>query len=247
MNVNIELTDHCNLRCRMCSQSLRAHAHGVPKRFMDWETWRAALRGLARVPEDVHLCPHWLGEPTLHPAFDAMVAYAFSLNWENRLFRTFKLHTNGVLVPPDRSWRLVRLACLPGQRPDTFATVHWSVDAFFRETYRVVKGADLRDQVYANLDAFLRIRDQHASGPRAHVALVVQPENADEATRFVDHWGSRLAQGWCLARDWPPQDRDAIYLRVLHCQDQERAAALHAQVCDRLGLSQAPAVATESF
>ena len=97
VNLNLELTDHCNIKCKMCSQSMRDEAHGVPMRFMSWETWRDSLRGLADMPDDVHLCPHWLGEPTLHPRFDRFVEYAFRANQSNRLFRSFKLHTNGVL------------------------------------------------------------------------------------------------------------------------------------------------------
>ena len=34
LNLNLELTDHCNIKCRMCSQSMRDEAHGVPMRFI---------------------------------------------------------------------------------------------------------------------------------------------------------------------------------------------------------------------
>ena len=103
INLNLELTDHCNIKCKMCSQSLRDEAHGVPMRFMDWATWRRALLGLQDMAEDVHLCPHWLGEPTIHPEFDRFVEYAFAVNGSNRLFREFKLHTNGVVFGEARA------------------------------------------------------------------------------------------------------------------------------------------------
>ena len=73
LNLNLELTDHCNIKCRMCSQSMRDKAHGVPMRFMDWATWRKSLQGLGDLQDEVALCPHWLGEPTLHPEFDRFV------------------------------------------------------------------------------------------------------------------------------------------------------------------------------
>ena len=110
MNVNLELTDHCNIRCKMCSQSLRDEAHGAPHRFMDFETWSRALEGLAGLGPVV-LCPHWLGEPTLHPEFDRFVRHAFSLNSQNRLFRHFKVHTNAVLLP-----RTARSPCWTSRR-----------------------------------------------------------------------------------------------------------------------------------
>ena len=155
VHINVELTDHCNIRCKMCSQSLREEAHGVPHRFMAWDTWRESLWGLASMDEDVHLCPHWLGEPTLHPQFDRFVEYAFAINAHNRLFREFKLHTNAVVFSEERSRLLVSLANAPGQLPDTFRWIHFSIDAFSGAAYKDVKGADKRAQVYRNIHRFL--------------------------------------------------------------------------------------------
>ncbi|MFH1466687.1 MAG: radical SAM protein [Pseudomonadota bacterium] len=238
--LNLELTDHCNLRCPMCSQAVRQLAHGHPPGFMAWDTWRRVLQNLAGAPEDVHLCPHWLGEPTVHPEFDRMLEYAFSLNADNRLFRTFKLHTNGVLLDGDRARRLVRLAQSPQQAPDTFTTIHWSFDADSPATYRAVKGADHHAAVAANLRAFVQTREAAgARFPTAHIAFVIQEQNAHEAEAFVARWGALLSttgRPWELSCDWPRQDRDAVYLRPLNCAQQAQADALHARVCARLGL-----------
>lgn len=248
MNVNLELTDHCNLRCRMCSQSMREEAHGAPESFMPFETWRRALQGLAGMP-DVDLCPHWLGEPTLHPRFDAFVEYAFAANRGNRLFRHFKLHTNAVVLPPDRAARLVRLAAAPGQAPDTFRAVHFSIDAFSRDAYAKVKGADKRELVYRNVRRFLELRAD-APRPVAHLALVVQADNHGEVGAFVEHWGGmldRIGRRWRLASDWPAFDADAIYVRRLNAGDQAAADRLHADACRAVGLPVADARPAGSF
>lgn len=251
--LNLELTDHCNVRCPMCSQSLRQLAHGEAKSFMSWESWRSVLASLESAPEEVHLCPHWLGEPTVHPDFDRMVEYAFAMNRDNRLFRSFKLHTNGVLLGRRRARLLVRLATSPDQAPDTFATVHWSFDAATPATYAKVKGVDRYEQVATNLREFVRWRERRGSvWPRAHVAFVVQPDNASEAQRFVDTWGSMLdetGRPWDLTVDWPSQERDAIYIRPLNCADQASADALHARTCAQLGIAKEGQVlrAAESF
>lgn len=237
MNVNLELTDHCNLRCRMCSQSLRDEAHGVPERFMDFATWREALRGLAGLP-DVHLCPHWLGEPTLHPRFDQFVEYAFAQNAGNRLFRSFKVHTNAVILPPARAARLVRLAASPGMAPDTFQAIHFSIDAWSREAYALVKGRDQREVVYRNVRRFLELRGDRPR-PVAHLALVVQPGNHHEVQAFVDHWAEvlrGLGRPFRLAADWPAFDQDAIYLRRLNTGDQATADRMHAEACAAAGI-----------
>ena len=241
VNLNLELTDHCNIKCKMCSQSMRDEAHGVPMRFMSWETWRDSLRGLADMPDDVHLCPHWLGEPTLHPRFDRFVEYAFVANRNNRLFRSFKLHTNGVLFGEERARLLLRLATRPHQAADTFDFVHFSVDAHSRDVYAEVKGADRQPQVYRNLERFLTLRAEAGQlRPFVTIAFVVQPDNAHEAVAFRDHWrdlltelGRPVAQTW----DWPDQRMDTLYFRPLNCGDQAASDALHARVCRELGLT----------
>ena len=242
MNVNLELTDHCNIRCVMCSQSMRDEAHGAPMTFMAFDTWRRALQGLRGLP-DVALCPHWLGEPTLHPRFDAFVEYAFAVNRDNALFRSFKLHTNAVLFSPDRAARLVRLATTPGLLPDTFQAIHFSIDAWSAPVYAAVKGVDRREIVFRNVERFLEIREAlGATRPVAHLAFVVQPGNRHEARSFVDHWRARLdrvGRPWRLTADWPAFDQDAVYLRRLNSGDQPASDALHLQACRAAGLDSA--------
>jgi len=251
--LNLELTDHCNVCCPMCSQSHRQLAHGVAESFMPWDTWRRVLAGLENSHEEVHLCPHWLGEPTVHPDFDRMIEYAFAMNRDNRLFRTFKLHTNGVLLTPERSDKLIRLASAPHQAPDTLTTVHWSFDAASAPIYIAVKGADRYQRVADNIRAFVRARETaRARWPVAHIAFVVQPENVHEAERFVETWSAvldRTGRPWDLTADWPSQERDAIYIRPLNCADQAASDAMHARTCVTLGIAEEGQVlrAAESF
>lgn len=237
MHVNLELTDHCNIACRMCSQSMRDEAHGAPMTFMDFATWRAAIQGLAGL-RDVSLSPHWLGEPTLHPRFDELVEYAFAVNVDNRLFRTFKLHTNAVILPPVRARLLARLAALRSHAPDTFQAVHFSVDAWSRDAYTFVKGVDRRDLVYKNVERMLAVRE--GTWPVAHLAIVVQEGNRHEVRAFVDHWSAvltRLGRPFRVTSDWPWFDQDAIYLRRLNAGDQARADAWHRAACDEVGVA----------
>lgn len=243
VNVNLELTDRCNIRCRMCSQSMRDEAHGQPMRHMSFDTWRAALAGLADMGDEVHLCPHWLGEPTIHPQFDRLVEYAFFINAGNRLFRSFKLHTNGVVFGEARARLLLRLANQAEQADDTFNFIHFSIDAHSAAAYRDVKGADHRDQVYRNVERFLQIRSELGlQRPFVTLAYVVQPGNAHEAGDFVAHWRAVLGRLGRAARatvDWPDLPADTIYLRPLNCGEQAEADRLHAEVCRALGLTTA--------
>jgi MoaA/NifB/PqqE/SkfB family radical SAM enzyme len=243
ISVNLELTDHCNIKCKMCSQSLRDEAHGVPMRFMAWDTWAQALDGLAGMP-DVLLCPHWLGEPTIHPQFDRFIEYAFAVNAGNRLFREFKLHTNAVVFGEARARLLLALAHLPSMAEDTFRWVHFSIDAHSAPVYADVKGADKHAQVYRNVERFLTLRAALGlTRPAVTLAFVVQPGNAHEALAFRDHWAgllTRLGRPWAQRADWPDRWVDTLYFRPLNTGDQAAADRLHADTCRALGMDLGP-------
>jgi len=244
INLNLELTDHCNIKCKMCSQSLRDEAHGVPMQFMDWAVWRQSLHNLANYPEEIHLCPHWLGEPTIHPQFDRFVEYAFAINGNNQLFRKFKLHTNAVVFGAKRANLLIQLASLSHHQPDTFHFVHFSIDAHSPETYRVVKGADHGRRVYQNVLRFLEYREKmKAQYPKITIAFVVQPDNAHEAILFRDYWVAEFARYNITLQqtyDWPSEESDSLYFRRLNCAEQQQSDSLHAKVVYQLGLSESP-------
>jgi MoaA/NifB/PqqE/SkfB family radical SAM enzyme len=240
INLNLELTDHCNIKCKMCSQSMRKEAHGVPMRFMSWDTWRSSLQNLQQFPDEIHLCPHWLGEPTIHPQFEQFIEYAFASNNQNRLFRKFKLHTNGVVFAENRARLLVNLANLKNQHRDTFNFLHFSIDAHTPETYKIVKGVDYGKRVYQNILRFLELRQELKSQyPKITLAFVVQTENAQEALSFRDHWVEQFSHFDLPLRqtyDWPDKEQDTLYFRRLNCAEQDKSDALHASVIHKLGL-----------
>jgi sulfatase maturation enzyme AslB (radical SAM superfamily) len=97
--VNVELTNHCNLRCKMCVQSaefLRT------KGYMTLDTFKALVAGLA--PES-SLFISGVGEPMLHPQFFEFLEYALAAKPGLRLGFT----TNGTLVTGENAKRLFGL------------------------------------------------------------------------------------------------------------------------------------------
>ncbi len=223
---------------------MRDEAHGVPMKFMSWETWRTSLSHLKNYPEEISLCPHWLGEPTIHPQFDQFVEYAFAINKDNSLFRKFKLHTNAVVFGEKRAQLLINLAQLSNQSQDTFNFIHFSIDAHSPGVYKTVKGANYGERVYKNIRRFLEIRQQHqAVYPKITLAFVVQPENAHEAIVFRDYWTALFLKYKIKLRqtyDWPDQESDSLYFRRLNCSNQKESDSLHAKIVHGLGLSESP-------
>jgi molybdenum cofactor biosynthesis enzyme MoaA len=241
INVNLELTDLCNIKCKMCGQAETPKVHGYQaNKFMDWDTWRASIDALASYPDEVDLCPHWLGEPTLHPRFSEFVRYAFEQNAGNRLFRHWKLHTNGTLLGDERIETILDCANRDDQAADTFGFVHFSVDAYLPRVYRDIKRYDLGAQVYRNIRTLLARREERGlHWPHITVAFIVMPENRHESRWFLDYWGSLFAatgKPWEVVYDWPQRFADTIYFRRLHQADQPAADRIHREVLDDLGI-----------
>ncbi len=239
--LNLELTDRCNLRCTMCDQAWTTNVHDSPDRYMSEPTWRRLLEGLEGVEEEISLCPHWLGDPTVHPRFAPMLRWAFERNAGNRLFRHFKLHTNGVLLDRDDAIdTLLDCAERGDQHPDTLQFVHFSLDAHSADTWRRVKGAGGRQRAYDNVERLLAGRRQRGLlWPKVTVAFVVMEDNRGDAADFLRHWRSRLgdpAAGPQVLWDWPVEARDSIYFRRLNHSDQEAADRVHREVLLELGL-----------
>ena len=77
--LQIEPTDHCNLSCSMCApHHLRQEQiHRIPKGLMDMGLYRRVIDGL--VADDTtfdHIIFQWLGDPSIHPGLEDMIAYA---------------------------------------------------------------------------------------------------------------------------------------------------------------------------
>ena len=191
IHVNLELTDHCNLKCKMCSQSMRELAHGEAMTFMDFSTWKQGIDGLQDIAQEVAISPHWLGEPTLHPEFDRFVSYAFEQNEQNRLFREFKLHTNAVIFPKSRSQLLLEVAQNKAQAPNTFRFVHFSVDAFSPEVYQNVKGEIEESKYMTTLhDSYNYDTTSMQNSPKWHWALSFNQKNFHKRQEFFWNIGS---------------------------------------------------------
>ncbi|MBJ93790.1 MAG: hypothetical protein CMP23_04860 [Rickettsiales bacterium] len=241
INLNLELTDLCNIRCRMCGQAEHPKVHRLnPNSFMSWETWKHSVDSLAEVDDEIDLCPHWLGEPCLHPEFDRFIRYAFDSNEDNRLFRHFKLHTNGTLLNEQRIDALLDCANRKDMADDTFRFVHFSVDAFTPQMYENIKKYDLGHTVYKNIVRLLERRtEKDLRWPYVTVAFIVMPENQHEALWFQSYWRrvfEQLDLDYEEVYDWPQRLADTMYFRRLHQEDQAAADQLHREVLDRLDI-----------
>lgn len=191
--LQIEPTDHCNLSCSMCAPHHEAWAqiHGVPKGFMDLALFERIVRGLAQ--QDCrfdHLIFQWLGDPSLHPQLEDMVALAQDhLSGQVGYLR---IDTNAIVLTPARMERLVQVYA---RRPELPLLVVFTVDAVTGPTYARVKGQDALARVRRNIRHFIMQRARLPGEVRLNVQLqfVLQDGNAHECRAFVDYWTDVLA------------------------------------------------------
>jgi sulfatase maturation enzyme AslB (radical SAM superfamily) len=86
--VYIEISNVCNLQCSFCPEVDR------DKRFMEPDLFRTVAQAVAPLTDEV--CFHLMGEPLLHPEFDAYVHYCGAIGLR------INLTTNGMLLNDQR-------------------------------------------------------------------------------------------------------------------------------------------------
>ncbi len=195
--LQIEPTDFCNLTCPMChpQQGFRSVLHGdLRKGFLDLSLFRRIIDGIAR--SDVcfdHLIFQWLGDPSLHPGLEDMLAYAVSRAGDR--FGYFRIDTNAIVLTPERIDKLVEAYA---QRPEVPVLLVFSIDSISPETYIRVKGKDAFHTVMDHVHYFLQRRGQLTSPSinlNCEFQFVLQEGNHHEARAFIDHWDRVCAQG----------------------------------------------------
>lgn len=149
-SVNLELTNHCNLRCTICPVNTTMRR---PKGFMDPALFRRVIDDNPQL--DFVLAFQW-GEPLLHPEFFSLVRYA-----ADRGVRTM-ITSNGTYLTPDNRRKL--LEC--GLERITF-----SVDGD-HATHFAIRHYDL-GRLRDDVAALRRERDAAGAPLRIDVSMVV--------------------------------------------------------------------------
>lgn len=164
-SVNLELTNHCNLRCTICPVNTTMRR---AKGFMDPALFRRIIDTNPQL--DFVLAFQW-GEPLLHPNFFELVRYA-----ADRGVRTM-ITSNGTHLTADNRRRL--LEC--GLERITF-----SVDGD-RETHRAIRDYDL-DVLRRDVETLVRERDASDSPLKIDISMVVDDATEHALDGYFADW-----------------------------------------------------------
>lgn len=177
INVDLELSSQCNLRCPMCHTlyieypSYLAYKRGDPSKFMPLETFTKAVDEAVQYRDFAAIKLNFRGESTLHPEIDGFVRYA-----RDRGVLDILLNTNGN-YPLELNERLVDAG---------LTEIAFSLDAIDPKTYPKVRvGGDFY-LAMSNVFVMFRYRDRI----RVRVSFVRQKANFQETEAFVRFWES---------------------------------------------------------
>lgn len=213
--LQIEPTDHCDLRCGMCGPHRDASndPHAIPRGFLQPARIEGILKRLCEENRRFdHVILQWMGEPLLHPSFPeilgltarAMVGRAGYL----------RIDTNALALDPGLSRRILDAWTPSRGLPLLFV---FSLDARRASTWLKVKrhasgDSALFHRVLGNIRALVDLRAGMRGAPlRFQVQLVVQESNAREAAEFVEYWTAFFR---CRARAGHPSGDEILLKRL---------------------------------
>lgn len=170
LQLNIELTSYCNLRCKMCHRNF---VESKTREYMSMEL----VDKIVKEAKELHVESIWLGsgsEMLLHPYCVEILRKFAGVEPLD-----YWVATNGVLLNQEISETLVDI-------PVTWLTV--SLDAATTETYKRIRGGNL-DIVERNITEFLNVRERKNSRlPFLRVSFVNMEDNYDELDVFKQKW-----------------------------------------------------------
>jgi len=175
--VNVEPTNRCNMRCRLCPHPRLKR----PRGNMDPELFARIARECGRRGAAVWL--QYMGEPLMHPDIFQMIAAAREAGVPK-----VGLSTNASLLDERAAERLLasgldRLEC--------------SVDAADEAAFRACRGSDDFRRVVANVERFLALKKERgATRPVTSLQFLAFTLAGDPGLeRVLAHWRGRLGPG----------------------------------------------------
>ncbi|TAJ17660.1 MAG: radical SAM/SPASM domain-containing protein [Planctomycetota bacterium] len=170
ITVLLDVSNKCNIRCRMCYFSYDAVFHRK-SRFLEPARFRDIAAQLFPLAHTVYLSAG--SEPLTSPHFEELLRIAAPYRVPD-----LKFLTNGLLLTPSLSRALVEC----GVRQ-----IHVSMDGARRETYEWARRGASYDRLVANLRELESIkRELHSELPWVQINATVMRRNLAELPEFVD-------------------------------------------------------------
>ena len=168
---NIEPTNYCNLRCSMCPRELNR-----PLGYMDVALFEKIIDESVLSGRRLIITLNKDGEPLLHPELPKMIKYAK----EGKAAYKINFYTNGILLTETKSLELMKSG---------LDTIHISIDAFTKETYKKIKNSQMLEVVEENVKRLVVLKKRLRSKlPLVVVKILQSPDTQSEIKPFMNKW-----------------------------------------------------------
>lgn len=161
LNLDVEVTNRCNLRCPFCVREYDNEGTG----YMSLELFRRICKEVkGKVPA---MKLNWRGEPTLHPNLAEFVRLAKRAKVVEVMF-----NTNGTVLDAEMAEKLIAAGV---------DKVIFSIDSIRPERYREMRKGGELDDALINLHNLLKLREEAGSEtPHVRVQKIDFPSTRGE-------------------------------------------------------------------
>lgn len=175
LNVDIEVSDACNLKCQMCAHGIgTVNNVGTMKTDLAYRLIDECVE--LKVPSIKFI---WRGEPTLHKDLPQLVKYA-----KDKGILEVGINTNGI-SPHENMF--ISLAEAGIDR------LIFSVDGFSKESFEAIRIKGDYGVLWDNIHELIQWKkDNNKIKPLIRVQMVRQKLNAHEVDAFLDYWNGKV-------------------------------------------------------
>lgn len=168
---NVEPTNYCNLSCSMCPRELNR-----PFGYMEFNLFKKIIDESILYGKRLIITLNKDGEPLLHPELTQMIKYAK----DKKAAQKINFYSNGILLTESESLELIKSG---------LDTIHISIDAFTKETYKKIKNSEKLEIVEENVKRLVALKKKHHSKiPLVIVKIIHTPDTKDEIKPFTNKW-----------------------------------------------------------
>ncbi len=168
---NIEPTNYCNLSCSMCPRELNR-----PSGYMDVKLFQKVIDESVLYGKRLIITINKDGEPLLHPELPKMIRYAK----DRKAAHKINFYTNGILLTETKSLELMKSG---------LDTLHVSIDAFTKETYKKIKNSQKLEVVEENVKRLVELKKiLHSKTPLVIIKIIHTPDTQNEIKPFINKW-----------------------------------------------------------
>lgn len=167
VELGIELTNHCNLKCPFCAREEMTRAEGQ----MPFALFTKIIDEVKNHAEMIYL--HGDGEPLIHRQVFEAIRYARAAGIR------VGMSTNATLLNEDRARRLIESGI-------DYLII--AMDGISKETYEKLRVKGNFDEVRRNVERYLTLSREKKSQTFNLVQIIEMAENRHEIDDFYRHW-----------------------------------------------------------